>query len=133
MLLLCMRMPLVFVIARDWILRSSVRAELRERGVDALGMDSPEDVGRAVASGQIPAVVVLEGIADLASHPGVVSLVSRVPTILIASRTEKIPVVPQKGESEQGDSRVGAVLHRPVLVGDIVTRVMRFLRKGQAA
>ena len=126
------RMALVFIIARDWMLRTSVRAELRERGVDALGMDSPDDVGRALASGQIPAVVVLEGTGDFASHPGVVSLISRVPTILIASRTEKIPLVAEKGEGKQAQ-HVGAVLYRPVMVGEIVSRVMQFLRKGQAA
>ena len=125
-------MAVVFIIARDWMLRTTVRAELRERGVDALGMDSPDDVGRALASGQIPAVIVLEGTGDLASHAGIASLISRVPTILIASRTEKIPVLLQKNETEQ-PRYVGAVLYRPVLVGEIVSRVMQFLRKGQAA
>jgi hypothetical protein len=124
-------MQLVFVIARDWILRTSVRAQLREQGVDALGMDSPDDVGRALASGQIPAAVVLEGTADLASHAGVLDLISRVPTILIASRTEKIPALAQK--NQMAASYIGAVLYRPVLVRDIVARVMQFLRKGQAA
>lgn len=127
------RMPVVFVVARDWVLRRSVRAELRERGVDALGMDSPDDIGRALASGQLPAAVVLEGTADFASHLGVLGLISRVPTILIASRTEKIPLVQQKDEREQPTSYIGAVLYRPVLVGDIVARVMQFLRKGHAA
>jgi len=28
-------MPVVFVIATDWKLRTAVRAELRERGIDA--------------------------------------------------------------------------------------------------
>lgn len=126
------RMALVFIVARDWVLRTSVRAELRERGVDALGMDSPDDVGRALASGQIPAVVVLQGTGDFASHPAVVSLISQVPTILIASRTEKIPFPPQKDQEEQRQS-LGAVLYRPVLVGDIVSRVIQLLRKGQAA
>src|ERR1700730_13194111 len=41
------KMAIVFVIARDWTLRTPVRAELRELGIDALGMESPEDVGRA--------------------------------------------------------------------------------------
>lgn len=124
-------MPLVFVIAHDWILRTSVRAELRERGVDALGMDSPDDVGRALASGYIPAVVVLEGTAELSSHPGVLRLISRVPTILIASRTERIPVPGEKGGEPA--AYIAAVLYRPVLVGDIVARVLQFLREGQAA
>lgn len=123
-------MPLVFVIARDWILRTSVRAELRERGVDALGMNTPDDAGRAVALRQMPAAVVLEGTAEFTSHPGVRRLIARVPTVLIASRTEKIPLLtPEEGEK----SHLEAVLYRPVLVGEVVSRVMGILRKGQAA
>jgi DNA-binding response OmpR family regulator len=130
MLHLIERMPLVFVIARDWTLRTSVRAELRERGIDALGMDSPDDAGRAIASNQIPAVIVLEGPADLASYPSIRDLVSRIPTILIASRAERIPIVP--GE-EGSKPRLGAVLYRPVRVEEIVSRVLGFLQKGHAA
>lgn len=123
-------MPLVFVIARDWILRTSVRAELRERGVDALGMNTPDDAGRALASRQMPAAVVLEGTAEFTSHPGVRQLIARAPTVLIASRTEKIPLLtPEEGEKPH----VYAVLYRPVLVGEVVSRVMSALRKGQAA
>ncbi len=85
------KMPVVFVIARDWNLRTGVRAELRERGVEALGMDVPADAGRAIASGQLPAVVVLEAIPELAGDPGLRKLVESVPTILIASRITSTP------------------------------------------
>lgn len=122
-------MPLVFVIARDWTLRTSVRAELRERGIDALGMDSPDNAGAAIASNQIPAVIVLEATSQLASDPGIRDLASRVPTILIASRTERIPLV----QSEQESKPFGAVLYRPVRVDEIVSRVLSFLQKGHAA
>lgn len=123
-------MPLVFIIARDWTLRTSVRAELRERGIDALGLDSPDDAGRAIASDQVPAVIVLEDATGLASNPSIRDLVSRVPTILIASRTERIPVIP--GE-ERTKPRLGAVLYRPVRVAEIVSRVLSLLQKGHAA
>lgn len=123
-------MPLVFVIARDWILRTSVRAELRERGVDAFGMNTPDDAGRALASRQMPAAVVLEGTAEFTSHPGVRRLIARVPTVLIASRTEKIPLL---SSEEQQEPHLYAVLYRPVLVGEVVSWVMGMLRKGQAA
>lgn len=123
-------MPLVFVIARDWILRSSVRAELRERGVDALGIDSADDVGRALAEQQVPAAVVVEGTAEFMCHPGIQSLVSRIPTILIASRSERIPLLTPE---ERGKLHLAALLYRPVLIGEVVSRVMSLLRKGQAA
>jgi hypothetical protein len=44
-------MPVVYVIASDWKMRTAVRAELHEMGVEGLGMDSADDVGRAIASG----------------------------------------------------------------------------------
>jgi hypothetical protein len=123
-------MSLVFVIARDWKLRAAVRAELRERGVEALGMDSPDDAGRTIASGEMPAAVVLEGTAELVSDPGIKNLVTQVPTILIASRTEKIPLSP--GQTEQ-NPRLGAVLYRPVRIEEIVSGVLGLLREGHAA
>jgi DNA-binding response OmpR family regulator len=115
-------MPIVFVIARDWTLRTGVRAELRERGIEALGMDAPADAGRAIASGQLPAVVVLEALPELAGDAGIRKLVENVPTILIASRTETVPLPP-----------VDTVFYRPVTVGEIVARVHELIVRGHAA
>lgn len=115
-------MPIVFVIARDWTLRTSVRAELREAGIEALGMESADDAGKSLASGQLPSAVVLEAIAGLADDPRIASLVARAPTILVASRTEPVALPP-----------VAAVLYRPVRIGDVVAKVKDLLRKGHAA
>ena len=116
------KMPVVFVIARDWSLRMGVRAELRERSIEALGMDAPADVGRTIASGHLPAVVVLEAIPELAGDPAIQKLVEHVPTILIASRTETVPLPP-----------VDKVFYRPVRVGEIVARVHELIARGHAA
>lgn len=121
-------MPLVFVVAADWKLRSAVRAELRERGVDALGMDSPDAAGQALAQRQIPDALVVEGTTGIAGNPGMEQLMSRLPTVLIASRTEKVPI-----SSGQTAKPRGAVLYRPVLVGEIVSTVLNLLQKGHAA
>lgn len=127
-------MPLVFVIARDWTLRGAVRAELRERGIDALGMDSADDAGQAVASGQVPALIVLEGAAEFASNLAIRNLIPRIPTIWIASRTEKIPEpTGLPGGQDAPRKLTGDVLYRPVRVGDIVARVLEFLRGSQVA
>jgi len=115
-------MPIVFVIARDWTLRTSVRAELRERGIDALGMESGDEAGRFIAAGQMPAVVVMEAIPEVAANPAIQQLVGRVPTIVIASRTETVPLPP-----------VDTVLYRPVRIGEIIVRVEELLRRGHAA
>lgn len=110
------------MIAMDWRLRAAVRAELRERGIDALGMDSAEDVGRALAGSAMPAVVVLEANAELACDPAIQGLVARVPTVLVASRTETVAL-----------PRVAAVFYRPVRIGEIVAKVSKLLGRGQAA
>jgi DNA-binding response OmpR family regulator len=121
------KMAVVLVIARDWTLRTAVRAELRESGVDALGMESAEDVSRAIASGQMPQAVVLEATTEIAADPAVQKLIARVPTILIASRTEKIPVPPA------GVQGAAEVLYAPVRIADIVSRVRQILDRGAAA
>lgn len=115
-------MAIVFVIAHDWTLRASVRAELRELSIEALGIESSEDVGRALAAGQMPAAVVLEATADLATDAAVQHLVECAPTIIIASRTETVPL-----------PSVAAVLYRPVRIADIVARVRDILDRGTAA
>ena len=115
-------MPVVFVIARDWKLRTAVRAELRERAIDALGMDSAEDVGRALAGGAMPAVVVLEANAELGGDAAIQSLVGRVPTVLVASRTETVAL-----------PRVAAVFYRPVRIGEIVAKANELLGCGEVA
>jgi hypothetical protein len=112
-------MPVVFVIASEWKLRAAVRAELRERGIDALGMDSAEDVGRALAGGAMPAVIVLEANAG---DPAIRGLVARVPTVLVASRVETVAL-----------PRVAAVFYRPVRIGEIVAKVSELLGRGEVA
>jgi hypothetical protein len=115
-------MPVVFVIAKDWKLRATVRAELRERGIHALGMDSVEDVGRALAGGEMPAVIVLEANAELAGGPAIHGLVARVPTVLVASRVETVAL-----------PRVAAVFYRPVRIREIVEKVSELLGRGEVA
>ncbi len=111
-------MPVVFVIARDWTLRAGVRAELREYGVDALGMESADDVGRALVADQVPSAVVVEGLAEFAGDAGVHNLVERVPAVLVSSRTETLDL-----------PRAAVVLYRPVTVGEIAARVREILTR----
>lgn len=126
-------MAIVFVIARDWMLRTAVRAELRELGIEALGMESAEDVGRALAAGQIPAAVVLEGTAEIAGHPAVRKLIERVPAILIASRTETLPLVPARPGDAAGRPASAVVFYRPVRIAEIVAGVRELLERGTPA
>jgi hypothetical protein len=125
-------MPVVFVIAGDWKLRTAVRAELREIGVNALGIDAPDDAAQMIASGTIPVAIVLEATGNFVSDSAIQSLVSRIPTIWIASRTEKIPF-PSAGSGKRSHSNRGVLLYRPARIGDIVAHVRDILKKGQAA
>lgn len=125
-------MPVVFVIARDWKLRTAVGAELREIGIDAVGIDAADDGRQLIGCGTIPAAIVLEATGDLVSDPAIHSLVCRIPTIWIASRTEKIPF-PLAGSGQPANSSPGALLYQPVRIGEIVARVRDILQKGQAA
>ena len=119
MLYLGIEMPTVFVIAEDWMLRAMLRAQLRELGVDALGMETADDAARAIADGQMPAAVVLETSSREKSE-AMAELARRVPLIVVTSGLDRIAL-----------PEAAAIFHRPVRVGEIVARIMQAL-KGQA-
>ncbi len=107
----------VFVIATDWKLRAGVRAELREMGIEAMGMESVDDAGRAIARNEMPGAIVFEATSELMGSAAVQDLVRKVPTIAIASRTETVEI-----------PRGAEVIYRPVSVGEIVERVRKILK-----
>ena len=113
-------MPTVFVIGEDWTLRSLVRAELREHGIEALGMETLDDAARAIAAGAMPSAVVL----DLASLRGEASKLEPL--------AKRIPVVVVTPSNSAAPAWAAATLSRPVTVGDVVARVEMIL-KGLAA
>ncbi len=113
-------MPTVFVISADWTLRALVRAELLDAGIQAMGMESADDVGRALAKGIQPSAIVLDAalIGDVRSKLG--NLLKNVPAVVVASRTE---------DAARGLTSVPAasVVYRPVRLGEIVARVRELL------
>ena len=127
-------MPVVFVIAEEWKLRAGVRAELRERGIKALGMETTDDAGRAIAAGEVPSAIVLDAnvldsnVLDANAAPTSAAplrtVLRRVPTVLIASRTTS--------NAPTRDELLGKVLFRPVQVSEIVAAVLELLT-GQSA
>ena len=110
-------MPVVYVIGEDWTLRAGVRAELREHGIDALGMETAADAGNALAAGQLPAVVVLDANAKAASDSAIQALAGRIPTIVIASRTSAVSL-----------GSAAKILFRPVQIREIVAAVFELLK-----
>lgn len=115
-------MPVVYVIASDWTMRTAVRAELREMGIEALGMDSADVVGRAIASSGLPNLVVLEATAEFLGQSRIQDLVQQIPVVLIASRTDEVSL-----------PNAAAVLYRPVRVAEIIARVSELLTQNHAA
>ncbi len=110
--------PVVFIVSGEWDLRGAVRAELREAGIEALGMETVEDMAQTIARGTAPAVVVLDG-AQLRrpeTRQAMQNLSSRVPLLVIDSRLHPAPPLP------------GAqTILRPVQVKEIVARVLAML------
>jgi DNA-binding response OmpR family regulator len=109
-------MPIVFILARDWPLRVLLRAELRERGIQAVGMQTAAEAGTRIASGDLPSVVVMEASGEL--EPGLESLARRVPFIVVASGAEQ----------DVWPAAAAAVLHRPVRIAEVVAAVLVQLR-----
>ncbi|HEX2714465.1 MAG TPA: hypothetical protein VHM88_19910, partial [Candidatus Acidoferrales bacterium] len=111
------------MVSRDWTLRVTVRAELRHVGLDALGMESAEDVAEELAHGKAPSAVVLDAASEAAalshsaSRAALTNLAKRVPLLVVASRVDQAP--PLEGAA--------AVLYRPVRVGEIVARLQQLL------
>jgi DNA-binding response OmpR family regulator len=113
-------MPTVLIIGEDWTLRSLVRAELREHGVEALGLATPVDAARILASGVQPSAVVFDA-TSASDPPAALEFVARsVPILVVASPGTPVP------------AWAAAVLAKPVQVGEIVARVESLL-KGLAA
>ena len=115
-------MRVVFVIAVDWALRTAVRAELREKGIEALGMDSADDIARFLPSGRPADALVLEASTALLGDSKIQDLVRHVPSVVIASRT--VAVTLPKGP---------VVLYRPVRIADIADLVSKLLARDHAA
>jgi hypothetical protein len=90
--------------------------------VDALGMDLADDADRAIASGELPDVVVIEATAELVGKPRIQDLVRYVPVVLVASRTVKVSL-----------PNAAVVLFRPIRVADIIARVSELLARSHEA
>jgi DNA-binding response OmpR family regulator len=117
MLYSAFKMPVVFIVSGEWDLRGAVRAELREAGIEALGMETVEDMAQTIAGGIAPSLVVLDG-AQLhnQTRQALQNLSSRLPFLVVDSRLSPAPPLP------------GAkTILRPVLVKEIVARVLAML------
>ena len=111
-------MPVVFVVSGEWDLRGAVRAELRERGITALGMETVDDMARTIAGGIAPSAVVVDGalLHQAETRAAVENLSCHVPVLVVDSRVSPAPPLPDV-----------TTLLRPVQVKQIVSRVLQMI------
>jgi DNA-binding response OmpR family regulator len=112
------KMPVVFIVSGEWDLRGAVRAELREAGIEALGMETVEDMAQTIAGGIAPSLVVLDGaqLRKTETRQALQNLSARLPFLVVDSRLSPAPPLP------------GAkTILRPVQVKEIVARVLAML------
>lgn len=114
-------MPVVFIVSADWDLRGAVRAELREAGIEALGLEIVEDMTRIIASGVAPSLVVLDGeqLQNSQTRQALENLSSRVPSVVIDSPLNPAPPLPG-----------AATMLRPVQIKEILERILAILAAG---
>jgi DNA-binding NtrC family response regulator len=122
------RMPEVFVVSKDWILRAALLAELREAGLNAHGMDSLSSVSETLARGEFPTVAVVDAAMEETPSDGaaLASLARHTCLVVVASHVQ-----PGMGAAEWM-RRAAEILNRSVRIGEIVLRVKEFV-EGQAA
>ena len=108
----------MFIVSGDWDLRGAVRAELREAGVEALGLETVEDTARVIAGGIAPSLVVLDGaqLHNSEMRRALENLSSRVPVLVINSRLDPAPPLPGT-----------TTMLRPVQIKEIVARILAML------
>lgn len=108
----------MFIVSSDWDLRGSVRAELREAGIEALGLETVEDMVRVIAGGIAPSLVVLDGaqLHNSEMRRALENLSSRVPFLVIDSRSDPAPTLPGV-----------TTMLRPVQIKEIVARILTML------
>jgi DNA-binding response OmpR family regulator len=111
-------MPVVFIVSGDWDLRGAVRAELLEAGIEALGLETVEDMSRVIPGGIAPSLVILDGeqLHNPEGRRALENLSARVPVLVIDSRLDPAPPLPG-----------ATTMLRPVQIREIVARILAML------
>ena len=116
-------MAACFLVMRDERIRALLRAQLREAGIEALGLESCDDLAEMIGGGTAPSVIVIDGaeLADAASREALANVARRVPVLVIDSPIAPATEIP-------GAERIS----RPVRIGEIVARVTALLARHAA-
>lgn len=111
-------MATVLVISADWMLRSGLRAELREQGIETLGFATVGDAALAVDAEHRPSMIVVEASEYPLAARWRACLHGHTPILVVASALEPTPKL------ENADQ----LLTRPVRIGDVAAKIQSLLK-----
>ncbi|MBI2956104.1 MAG: hypothetical protein HYY26_02205 [Acidobacteria bacterium] len=109
-------MKTVLVVGRDWQFRSLLRAQLREEGYAALGLETLTDAEEEIRRPDEVAAVVFDttGAAAEELQTALPRLAARLPVVVVAGAQEEVPAAAR-------------VLRRPVAIGEVAAALRDLL------
>ncbi len=110
---------IVFIIGRDWKFRALLRAELLEKGLEAMGVGSLDEAGQLLASGAPPRVTVF----DMADFDAARDL----GCLLALAQSGRLLLLISPGMEPPQELCAATILARPVAIGTIVEEIGRCL------
>ncbi len=109
----------VFIIGRDWKFRALLRAELLEKGLEAMGLESLDEAGQLVASGTLPHLTVF----DMTDYDAGRDL----GRLLALGKSGRLLLLVSLGTKLPQELSGVTTLSRPITVGTIVEKICRRL------
>lgn len=114
-----MASKIVFIIGRDWKFRALLRAELLEKGLEAMGFESLDEAGQLVGSGTLPHLTVF----DVTDYDAGRDL----DRLLALGKSGRLLLLVSPGTKLPQELSVAATLSRPVTIGTVVEEITRCL------
>ncbi len=110
---------IVFIIGRDWKFRALLRAELMEKGFEAMGFESLDEAGQLLASGTLPRLTVF----DMTDYDAARDLAG----LLAFSKSGRLLLLVSPGMMLPQELCPAMTITRPVAIGTIVGEITRCL------
>jgi len=110
---------IVFIVGRDWKFRALLRAELVEKGFEAMGLESLDEAGRLLASGTLPRLTVF----DMTDFDAARNLAR----LLALAKSGRLLLLISPGMALPQELCAATTMARPVAIGPIVEEITRCL------
>ncbi len=112
---------IVFIVGRDWKFRALLRAELVEKGFEAMGLESLDEAGRLLASGTLPRLTVF----DMTDFDAARDLAR----LLALAKSGRLLLLISPGMALPQELCSATTMARPVAIGTIVEEIGRRLSR----